>query len=240
MILILGVFVVASATAQDATFLAGSTHKANITMPDGNACKWNVYTVTDFAETKDANSASADQFSFKDGIDDAANVDITWVKPGKYYLIVEEFNGGLGGCSTRRAFAIQVDDNLLQMEFVSILSSDCFDGNKITLVPIKIQVDADNALPESKYNVTVNYTVLLGGVVVANYTPIFTYADVDDGKVDLSVVGIDGELAETKEYTIRINWAKDGFNTPFTINPLKKEHTRTIYQLPQTGIMVQQ
>jgi len=235
------VFVLASASAQDAVFLHGSTHKASITMPDGNACKWHVYKVADFSETKDEYPAVADEFSFKDGIDDAASVDIIWKKTGKYYLIVEEFNGGLGGCSTRRAFAIQVDDNLLQMEFVDILSNDCSDGNNITLIPIKLQLNATDALTESKYDVTVNYTVLLEGAVVANDTPTFTYAEVGaDGEVDLPVKGIVEKLDETREYTIRINWATDGFNTPFTIDPLKKEHTRTIHQLPQTGIMVQQ
>nr|WP_320117180.1 hypothetical protein [uncultured Marinifilum sp.] len=236
-----GVFVLASASAQDAVFLVGSTHKASLALHAGNTCEWKIYKVADFADQKDKTLAAAGDYTFKDGKNKIAAVEITWNTPGKYYLIVEEFNGGLGGCSTRRAFAIQVDDNLLQMEFAEIESSDCFDGNNETLLPIKLQANATNALAENNYDVTVNYTVLLEGVEVDSYTKTFTYADVGaDGEVDLSVEGIVEELDKTKEYTIRINWAKDGFNTPFNIVSGKGTHTRTIYQLPQTGVMVQQ
>lgn len=241
MTLLLGVFVVASAAAQDATFLVGSTHKANLALNAGNACEWKIYKVTDFAETKDANPAAADEFTFKDGIDNTANVDITWEKPGMYYLIVEEFNGGLSGCSSKRAFAIEVVPNALQMEFVSILSSDCYDGNDITPIPIKLQVDATDALSEKYYDVTVSYTVKLGEDVVKTGDQTFAFGGPDEnGVVDLSVLGIEEELDKTKVYTIIITEAKDRFNTPFTIVPSKGTHTRTINQLPQTGTMVQQ
>jgi len=227
------ILAVTKVTAQD-TFVVfeNSTHVHTVNKNGDNLYKWSIYYLTDLSATITDNSI------FEIVKDENNQVSIKWKQVGNYVLAVEESDGA---CQNLKAIKVNVIANTLQIAFDQSSSSDCYDGNDVTPIPIKLQVDATNALPDSKYDVTVNYTVLFEGSEVNTETKTFTYEDVgEDGEVDLSVNGIEEELDKTKEYTIRINWAKDGFNTPFNIVSGKGTHTRTIYQLPQTGTMVQQ
>jgi hypothetical protein len=229
MTLILGVFVVASAAAQDAVFLIESTHKATFALHTGNTCEWNVYKVNEFSDTKDANLADNDgvgdndDFLFVGDVNITASIDITWKNPGKYYLIVEEFNGGLGGCSTRRAFAIEVIESST-IEFKEYVSNDCSNvGNKFET----------------------ELVIATSGIVDSKFYPIQVYYSIDDTPVVKPISVIDSKLLKfdnfniIPEYTdkyqkITILFAKDkyGGDIKVTLTGGVNVHTRTLYGLP--------
>ncbi|MPQ47597.1 hypothetical protein GCQ56_11345 [Marinifilum sp. N1E240] len=221
--LILGVFVLATASAQDAVFLHGSTHKATLALHAGNACEWKIYKVLDFADQKDANPAAADEFTFKDGIDNAANVDITWKKPGKYYLIVEEFNDGLGGCSTRRAFAIEVIESAT-IEFKELVSNDCSNVGNTFETELTI---GTSGIDDSKfYPIQVYYSI--DGAPVA--TPITVTESKSLVFNDLAIIPEHTD----KNQIITILSAKDkyGGDIKVTLTGGVNIHTRTLYGIP--------
>ena len=230
-----------SAVAQDAyVVLKGSNHVVSVDDHADNTYQWSVYTVDDWSDQPDGILANSGDYTFRDGVDDKASVEVSMLKAGKYYLIVQEINAGTGNCSSRRTIAIEVVENGLQIAFESNGSSDCYDGNSNTLIPIKIQQNATDALLEKYYDVTVYYTVKLGASVVKTGDQTIQFIDVDEnGVVDLSILGIEEELDKTKVYTITINKATDRYNTPFKIVPEQGTHTRTIHQLPQPGELVQ-
>jgi len=228
--LILGVFVLASASAQDAVFLVGSTHKATFALNAGNTCEWHVYKVNEFTDTKDANLADNDglgdndDFLFVGGVNNTASIDITWKNPGKYYLIVEEFNGGLGGCSSRRAFAIKVAADA-SIAFVLNASNDCSDVGD--LYSTKLLIETDGIANEKFYPIEVYYSV--DGVPVAS--PISVIESKDLIFDDLTVIP---EYSD-KTQIITILSAKDkyGGDIYVTTSDGANVHNRTLYGIPK-------
>lgn len=229
MTLILGVFVLASASAQDAVFLVGSTHKASFALNTGNTCEWNVYKVNDFADQKDAVLADNDKlnddddFLFVGDVNNAANIDVTWMNPGKYYLIVEEFNAG-GDCSTRRPIAIEVVAGAT-VQFALAASNDCSDvGNSFTT---SIVVNTNGIADNKFFPITVNYR-LPGDAADRTVT-------VEDDKL-MTVLG----LSIIDEYTesnhiVTIFSAKDKYGGDINIETTGgvNKHTRTLYAIPE-------
>jgi len=215
--------VLATASAQDAVFLHGSTHKAALALHAGNACEWKIYKVTDFTNTKDKNFAAADEFTFKDGIDDAATVDITWEKPGKYYLIVEEFNGGLGGCSTRRAFAIEVIESAT-IEFKELASNDC--SNVGNAFETEVIIETSGIVDSKFYPIQVYYSI--DGAPVA--TPITVTESKSLVFNDLAIIPEHTD----KNQIITILSAKDkyGGDIKVTLTGGVNIHTRILYGIP--------
>jgi len=228
MTLILGVFVVASAAAQDAVFLVESTHKATFALHTDNTCEWNVYKVNEFTDTKDANPADNDgigdndDFLFVGGINNTASIDITWKNPGKYYLIVEEFNG-VGGCSTRRAFGIEVVGNA-SVQFALSSSNDCSDvGDSFST---NLVIETSGIVDSKFYPIQVYYSI--DGVPVA--TPITVTESKQLVFVDLTVIP---EYTD-KTQIITILSAKDKYGGDININTIGdvNVHTRKLYGLP--------
>lgn len=239
----------AHAAAQEPyVFLEGSTHSTHVTYHENNSYEWAVYKVTEWSDQKDGTLADNDKngdnddFLFVGDNSTSNNISITWLNPGRYYLIVQEFNGLPGNCSTRRAFPVEIKPNLLQIAMQETQSEDCADGNNELLIPLKITSDGTNPLPEDNYSVTLTYSVLLNGSGTEEkiFTKEFLFVDVGvDGEINLSVKGIVEEITASRTYTITIKSAIDGFKTPFIINPAGGAFTRTIHQLPQPGELVQ-
>jgi hypothetical protein len=234
LIMIFMILAVANATAQNPYVLfEGSTQTYKVDLHGTNSYAWAVYNIGDY------NNVITNDNSVYEVIagENTNEISIKWKVGGDYALVVDESDGS---CQNLKALRVQVIAGSPQIAFNTIESDDCYDGVNELIIPVGILKNTTDALPEGNYEVTINYSVQIGAVIT-NYSKTFTYADVGiDGEVNLSVEGIVEELDKTKEYTIRINSAIDGFNTPFNIVPGKGTHTRTIHQLPQTGTMVQQ
>jgi len=221
--------VLASASAQDAVFLVGSTHKATFALNAGNTCEWNVYKVNEFTATKDATPADNDKLNEDDDFlfvgeeNKTASIDITWKNPGKYYLIVEEFNG-VGGCSTRRAFAIQVAGNAT-IAFADNTSNDCSDkGSSFTT---NLLIETDGIANVKFFPISVYYSI--GGVPATNP------ATVDqDGAIKITGLTINDEYSDSN-HIISINSAKDKYGGDLNIisSGNANIHTRTLYGIPE-------
>lgn len=214
----------ASASAQDAVFLVGSTHKANLALHPGNECEWKIYKVADFADQKDENLALAEDFSFKDGEYQKAEVDITWNTPGKYYLIVEEFNGVIGECSSRRAFAIEVIGSAT-IEFKELASNDC--SNVGNTFETELILETSGIVDSKFYPIQVYYSI--------DGTPVTTPITVTESKMmkfnDLAIIP---EYSD-KNQIITITSAKDKYGGDIKVKSTGGEnvHTRTLYGIPE-------
>ena len=223
MTLILGVFVLVSASAQDAVFLVGSTHKANVALHTGNTCEWNVYKVNDFADQKDAVLADNDDFLFVGDVNNTASIDITWMNPGKYYLIVEEFNAG-GGCSTRRPIAIEIVAGAT-VQFEIAASNDCSDvGNSFTT---SIVVNTNGIADNKFFPITVNYRL-------PGDTADRTVTVEDDKLMSISGLSIIDEYSDSN-HIVTIFSAKDKYGGDINIETTGgvDKHTRTLYAIPE-------
>lgn len=228
------ILAVANATAQNPYVLfEESTQTYKVDLHTGNTYAWAVYNLGDY------NTAIANDNSVYEVIagENTNEISIKWKLEGNYVLTVSESDGS---CQNLKAFRLEVLVGSPQIAFNNTESDDCYDGVNELIIPVGILKDATNPLPEGNYEITINYSVQFE-TDITNYSKTFTYADVGaDGEVDLSVEGIVEEINKTKTYTIRIESATDGFNTPFNIVSGKETHTRTINKLPETGIMVQQ
>lgn len=229
------ILAVANATAQNPYVLfEGSTQTYKVDVHGSNTYTWSVYNIGNYS-TVITNDNSVYEVMTGNNTNE---ISIKWIVGGNYALVVSESDGS---CQNLKALSVQVLAGSPQIAFNDTATDDCYDGVDELTIPVQINKDATNALPEGNYEVILEYSVQLGTDPKVNFSKTFTYADVDaDGLIDLSVEGIVEKLDETREYTIRIESATDGFNTPFTIVSDKETHIRTIHQLPQTGIMVQQ
>lgn len=224
----LGVFAVASAAAQDAVFLVESTHKANFALHAGNTSQWNVYKVNEWTDQKDAVPADNDKlngdddFLFVGDNSTSSEIEITWKNPGKYYLIVEEFNGA-GGCSSRRPIAIEVVGNA-SIAFAVATSNDCASvGDSFST---QLSVETKGIADDKFFPITVSYR--LPGDSSDRQVEI-----ADNRTMTVTGLTIDDEFSESN-HIITISSAVDKYGGD--INVIKTDdahvHTRTLYALP--------
>lgn len=221
----------ASAKAQTPyVILPGSTHKLTITDHVGTTCEWNVYKVSDWADQKDAFLADNDglggddDFLFVGGEFEKLEVDITFLKEGKYFAIVEEFNTGTNFCSSRRAIPIEVFGVEAIIAFKDLTSDDCADLDPQFAAELVAMFNSGTELPESQYPITVNYRL---DSDTADRTAIINFAD----KM-LQVVGvIENEINDTINH-ITIMSATNSYGGTLNIVPGQEIHTRTINKKP--------
>ncbi len=227
--LFIGLLAVAQTTAQDAVFLIGSTHSASFALNAGNTCEWNVYKVNAWTDQKDAVLADNnglddnDDFLFVGGVNNTASINTTWRNPGKYYLIVEEYNGGSGGCSARKSFAIEVVANA-SLAFSALTSNVCSDVG--TSFSASLTVDTGIINSSKFYPITVKYR-LVGDTEDRVVT-------VSDSKLFTINLGIINALIESN-HIITISSAKDRYGGDLNIITDGGEniHTRRMYALPE-------
>jgi len=223
------VFVLASASAQDAVFLVGSTHKASFALHTDNTCEWNVYKVTDFTDQKDQFPADNDKtggdddFLFVGDQNQTASIDIKWYNPGRYYLIVEEFNG-VGGCSSRRAFAIEIVANA-SIAFANSTSNACSDVGDSFSTSILVET---NGIADDKFFPITVYYRLPGDTVDSSVTVT------SNKTINITGLSIIDEYSESN-HIVTINSAKDkyGGDINVTTSDDANVHTRTLFGIPE-------
>jgi len=224
-------FALVSAKAQSPyVILPGSTHKMSITENVTNTYVWNVYKVNNWADQKDGLLADNDglggddDFLFVSGEFEKSEVNITFIKEGKYYAIVEEFNSGTNFCSSRRAIPIEVFGTEATIVFKNLTSDDCADLDPQFATEIVAMFDLGTPLPESQYPITVNYR--LDGDA-ADRTATVIFAD----KM-LNILGIiEDEINETINH-ITIMSATNKYGGILNVVAGQEIHTRTIFKKP--------
>jgi len=214
------VIVIASAVAQDALCLLESTHKFQVPLQAGNTYQWKVYTVQNWTDVKDADLASIVDFNFSSS--ESKNfVNIEFLRQGKYYVIVEEFNPSM--CSTRRAFGVEVEYGKANIQFQYLISSDCSDDDNSYSTALISYSDEGVELPESHYPLTISYSV--------NESEIKT-AKINFVDKLLHVEGIIEDKTKETINKIQIISAKNKYGGKLFLTKDKNLHARKIFKKP--------
>lgn len=211
--------VIASAVAQDALCLLESTHKFQIPLHTDNTYQWKVYTVNQWTDVKDENVASSGTYNFVSK-ESEHFIDIKFLAEGKYYVIVEEFNPSM--CSTRRAFAIEVEYGRANIQFKYLTSSDCSDDDNGYSTALLSFSEAGVELPESHYPLSIKYT-LNGNTKNA----LVTFAD--------KLLAIEGIIEDKTQETINkilIISAVNKYGGKLLLTTDKNIHERKIFKKP--------
>lgn len=149
------IFILAARTlaAQgDFVIYEGAQLNYRVGFNDGNTYAWEVLN-----NLNPPNDASQSEFTFLTR-ENLADVGIQWNLAGTYFVTVTETDAG--GCSNKKALAVQVQPNNRSVNFGVVASTECFNliGNQFNLT---VEVSDNNGVPLSSvyFPLSVQFTV---------------------------------------------------------------------------------
>ncbi|TKG96293.1 hypothetical protein EYV94_03280 [Puteibacter caeruleilacunae] len=165
----------------------------------GNLYAWSLYSVTNWTDEYNTNPADPSAYSFVDG-DNTNKAEIAWHMPGRYYLMVEETNAS-DGCSTRRIYPVEVQDEMHYALTEGI--TDCAGARATFELPVTLTQNG-SPLAERHFPVTMQYTIN-GNTFTTDPIPYSSY-NTSEGTLMLNVtahITINDDAAEYQVDVIR-------------------------------------